>query len=113
MLRCAFSPGLWTYWLPLDQIKGHSTVRNHGGSGFWASGRDRVWPAYVSGLFTLSCAEIRRCLGFIGTDDPHGLAAALQTLRGEDAARRSDIQLPGLAAMSQPGPSRFDRATVS
>ncbi len=78
-LRWHFGPGLWTYRLPLDEIKGVAVVKNHWWNGFGI----RMGPSFrlynVSGLdaveLRLKSDEVRR----IGTDDPQGLANALQS----------------------------------
>jgi len=78
-LRWHFGPGLWTYRLPLDEIKAVAVVKNHWWNGFGI----RMGPGFrlynVSGLdaveLRLKSDEIRR----IGTDDPQGLANALQS----------------------------------
>jgi hypothetical protein len=78
-LRWHFGPGLWTYRLALDEISSVSIVRNKWWNGFGI----RMAPGFrlynVSGLdaveLRLKSGDIRR----IGTDDPHGLAAALKT----------------------------------
>jgi hypothetical protein len=78
-LRWHFGPGLWTYRLALDEISSVSIVRNKWWNGFGI----RMAPGFrlynVSGLdaveLRLKSGDIRR----IGTDDPHGLAAALKS----------------------------------
>jgi hypothetical protein len=78
-LRWYFSPGFWTYRLPLDEIRNVAVVRNHWWNGFGI----RTAPGFrlynVSGLdaveLELKSGDIRR----IGTDDPRGLAAALKS----------------------------------
>jgi hypothetical protein len=87
-----FGPGLWTYRLALDEINAVSVVRNKWWNGFGI----RMAPGFrlynVSGLdaveLQLKSGSIRR----IGTDDPQGLAGALQ------AARR------GLSSLGPPPP---------
>ena len=78
-LRWYFGPGLWTYRLPLDQIENVATVRNQWWQGFGIRKGPGFWLYNVSGLdaveLRLKSGDVRR----IGTDDPHGLAAALQT----------------------------------
>ena len=77
-LRWHFGPGLWTYRLPLDEIKEVAVVKNHWWNGFGI----RMAPGFrlynVSGLdaveLRLKSDEVRR----IGTYDPQGLANALQ-----------------------------------
>lgn len=78
-LRWHFGPGLWTYRLPLDEIKEVAVVKNHWWNGFGI----RMGPGFrlynVSGLdaveLRLKSDEVRR----IGTDDPQGLANVLQS----------------------------------
>jgi hypothetical protein len=80
-LRWHFGPGLWSYRLALDQIDSVSIVRNKWWNGFGV----RMAPSFrlynVSGLdaveILLKSGEIRR----IGTDDPQGLAAAIEQSR--------------------------------
>ena len=77
-LRWHFGPGLWTYRLALQEISSISIVRNKWWNGFGI----RTAPGFrlynVSGLdaveLRLKSGDIRR----IGTDDPQGLAAALE-----------------------------------
>jgi hypothetical protein len=77
-LRWHFGPGLWSHSLALDEIDSVAIVRNHWWNGFGI----RVAPGFrlynVSGLdaveIRLKSGEIRR----IGTDDPQGLAAAIE-----------------------------------
>ncbi|MFZ1969594.1 MAG: hypothetical protein WAU79_21150 [Bradyrhizobium sp.] len=82
-LRWHFGPGLWTYWLPLNEIEWVAAVHNHWWNGFGI----RTAPGFtlynVSGLdaveLKLKSGGVKR----IGTDDPAGLAAALQSaMRG-------------------------------
>jgi hypothetical protein len=78
-LRWYFGPGFWTYRLALDEIRSVAVVRNH----WWSEFGIRMRPGFrlynVSGLdaveLQLKSGDIRR----IGTDDPEGLAAALQS----------------------------------
>ena len=77
-LRWYFGPGLWRYRLPLVAIREVSVVRNH----WWQGLGLRMAPSprlyTVSGLdaveLRLGPNDIRR----IGTDDAHGLAAAIR-----------------------------------
>jgi hypothetical protein len=77
-----FGPGLWTYRLPLDDIRDVAVVRNH----WWNGWGIRMAPGFrlynVSGLDAVELRvgpnDVRR----IGTDDPHGLANALRAGRG-------------------------------
>ena len=80
-VRWYFGPGLWTYRVALDEIEFVAVVRNH-----WTNGYGiRIGPGFrlynVSGLdaveIRLKSGDARR----IGTDDPLGLAAALQARR--------------------------------
>ena len=77
-LRWYFGPGLWTYRLPLNEIQAVTIVRNHWWNGFGIRGRPGFRLYNVSGLdaveLQLKSGDVRR----IGTDDPAGLAAALQ-----------------------------------
>jgi hypothetical protein len=78
-LRWYFGPGLWTYKLPVDDIETVAVVRNQWWNGFGI----RVRPGFrlynVSGLdaveLRLNSGDVRR----IGTDDPNGLYAALNS----------------------------------
>jgi hypothetical protein len=80
-LRWHFGPGLWTYRIPLEDIRSVGIVRNHWWNGFGI----RMAPGFrlynVSGLdaveLHLKSGEVRR----IGTDDPQGLAAAVEQSR--------------------------------
>jgi uncharacterized membrane protein YtjA (UPF0391 family) len=80
-LRWHFGPGLWSYRLPLDEIRDVAVVRNR----WWYGWGIRTAPGFrlynVSGLdaveLRLKSDEIRR----IGTDDPQGLAGALRAQR--------------------------------
>ena len=80
-LRWHFGPGLWSYSLALDEIDRVAIVRNHWWNGFGI----RMAPGFrlynVSGLdaveLRLKSGDIRR----IGTDDPQGLAAAIEQSR--------------------------------
>jgi hypothetical protein len=79
-LRWRFGPGFWTYRLPLGDIEQVAVVRNRWTNGFGI----RMAPGFrlynVSGLdaveLRLKSNDIKR----IGTDDPQGLANALQSL---------------------------------
>src|ERR1700726_3742353 len=80
-LRWYFGPGLWTYRLPLNEIKDVAVVRNHWWSGFGIR-MARGFRLYnVSGLDAVELRvgpdDVRR----IGTDDPQGLSDALKALR--------------------------------
>jgi hypothetical protein len=76
-LRWYFGPGFWTYRLGLDEIDSIKTVRNAWLNGFGIRKAPGFSLYNVSGLdaveLKLKSGEIRR----IGTDDPQGLAAAL------------------------------------
>ncbi len=77
-LRWYFGPGLWTYRLPLDDIRSVGVVRNHWWNGFGIRKAPGFSLYNVSGLdaveIVLKSGDVRR----IGTDDPQGFAAALQ-----------------------------------
>ena len=80
-LRWYFGPGLWTYRLPLDEIKDVAVVRNQWWNGFGIR-MARGFRLYnVSGLdaveLRLGPDDVRR----IGTDDPNGLSDALKSSR--------------------------------
>ena len=72
-----FGFGLWTYRLGLDEIRSVSVVRNQWRNGFGIRKAPGFTLHNVAGLdaveLKLKSGEIRR----IGTDDPAGLAAAL------------------------------------
>ena len=78
-LRWYFGPGFWTYRLPLDEIETVAAVRNHWWNGFGIRMRPGFRLYNVSGLdaveLRLKSGDVRR----IGTDDPHGLSAALNS----------------------------------
>lgn len=77
-LRWYFGPGLWSYRVPLADIKDVGIVRNH----WWNGWGIRMAPGFrlynVSGLDAVELHvgpnDVRR----IGTDDPQGLAQALK-----------------------------------
>ena len=79
-LRWYFGPGLWTYRLPVAEIKDVAVVRNHWWNGFGI----RMAPGFrlynVSGLDAVELRigpnDVRR----IGTDDPQGLAETLKSV---------------------------------
>ena len=82
-LRWYFGPGLWSYRLPLAEIRDVGIVRNR----WWNGWGIRMAPGFrlynVSGLDAVELRvgpnDIRR----IGTDDPQGLAQALKAPREE------------------------------
>ena len=78
-LRWYFGPGLWTYRLPVDEIEAVAVVRNQWWNGFGIRMRPGFRLYNVSGLdaveLRLNSGDVRR----IGTDDPHGLYAALNS----------------------------------
>jgi hypothetical protein len=78
-LRWYFGPGWWTYRLALNEIQSVTVVRNRWWNGFGIRSAARFTLYNVSGLdaveLKLKSGEVRR----IGTDDPKGLAAALQS----------------------------------
>ena len=78
-LRWYFGPGFWTYRLPLDEIETVAAIRNHWWNGFGIRMRPGFRLYNVSGLdaveLRLKSGDVRR----IGTDDPQGLAAALNS----------------------------------
>jgi hypothetical protein len=79
-LRWRFGPGLWTHRLALGDIETVAVVRNQWWNGFGIRMASGFRLYNVSGLdaveLRLKSNEIRR----IGTDDPQGLANALQSL---------------------------------
>jgi hypothetical protein len=78
-LRWYFGPGFWTYRLALDEIETVAAVRNHWWNGFGIRMRPGFRLYNVSGLdaveLRLRSGDVRR----IGTDDPQGLSAALNS----------------------------------
>ena len=78
-LRWYFGPGFWTYRLPLEEIETVAAVRNHWWNGFGIRMRPGFRLYNVSGLdaveLRLRTGDVRR----IGTDDPQGLSAALNS----------------------------------
>jgi hypothetical protein len=87
-LRWYFGPGFWSYRLPLDQVATVAVVRNHWWNGFGIRMRSGFRLYNVSGLdaveLRLNSNEIRR----IGTDDPQGLAQALQAAGARELTRK-------------------------
>jgi hypothetical protein len=80
-LRWYFGPGLWTYRLPLDEIKEVAVVRNHWWNGFGIR-MARGFRLYnVSGLDAVELRVGPDVVRRIGTDDPQGLSDALKSLR--------------------------------
>jgi hypothetical protein len=77
-VRWYFGPGAWSYRIARDDIESARPVRNNWLNGFGIRTGPRFRLYNVSGLdaveLKLKGGEIRR----IGTDDPTGLAAALQ-----------------------------------
>jgi hypothetical protein len=77
-LRWYFGPGAWSYRMALANVEATRVVRNSWLNGFGIRMRPGFRLYNVSGLdaveLKLKSGEIRR----IGTDDPEGLAAALQ-----------------------------------
>ena len=77
-LRWYFGPGAWSYRMALADVEATHVVRNSWLNGFGIRMRPGFRLYNVSGLdaveLKLKSGEIRR----IGTDDPEGLAAALQ-----------------------------------
>lgn len=80
-VRWYFGPGFWTYRLPLDEIETVTAIRNHWWNGFGIRMRPGFRLYNVSGLdaveLRLRSGDVRR----IGTDDPQGLSAALNSRR--------------------------------
>jgi hypothetical protein len=78
-LRWYFGPGFWTYRLALEEIDSIAVVRNRWWNGFGIRATPRFTLYNVSGLdaveLKLNSGNVKR----IGTDDPEGLAAALQS----------------------------------
>jgi hypothetical protein len=81
-LRWYFGPGFWTYRLALDEIETVAVVRNHWWNGFGIRMRPGFRLYNVSGLdaveLRLKSGDVRR----IGTDDPQGLSASLNSQEG-------------------------------
>lgn len=77
--RWHFGPGFWIYRLAPDDIETVAVVRNRWWNGFGIRMRPGFRLHSVSGLdaveLHLRSSDIRR----IGTDDPQGLAGALQS----------------------------------
>ena len=81
-LRWFFGPGFWSYRLPLDEIENVAVVRNHWWNGFGIRMRPGFRLYNVSGLdaveLRMKSGDVRR----LGTNDPHGLSAALNSRPG-------------------------------
>ncbi len=85
-----FGPGLWTYRLGFDEIRSVRVARNQWWNGFGIRKAPGFALYNVSGLdaveLKLTSGEIRR----IGTNDPNGLAAALNAgLQSQQASYSS------------------------
>jgi hypothetical protein len=81
-LRWHFGPGLWTYRLPLDEIRDVAVVRNQWWNG-WGIRRASGFRLYnVSGLDAVELRLASNGIRRIGTDDPQGLAKVLRVRRG-------------------------------
>jgi hypothetical protein len=80
-LRWYFGPGLWSYRLPIADIKDVGIVRNH----WWNGWGIRMAPGFrLYNVFGLDAVELRvgpNDIRRIGTDDPQGLAEALKAQR--------------------------------
>jgi hypothetical protein len=78
-LRWRFGPGFWTYRLAREEIRDVAVVRNH----WWNGWGIRMAPGFrlynVSGLDAVEIKTASGDIRRIGTDDPQGLAAALQS----------------------------------
>jgi hypothetical protein len=78
-LRWYFCPGLWSYRLPLAEIRDVGIVRNR----WWNGWGIRLAPGFrlynVSGLDAVELRVGPNEFRSIGTDDPQGLAHALKT----------------------------------
>jgi hypothetical protein len=81
-LRWYFGPGFWTYRLSRDEIQSVAVVRNHWWNGFGIRMRPGFRLYNVSGLdaveLRLKSGGVRR----IGTNDPDGLSASLNSQAG-------------------------------
>jgi hypothetical protein len=78
-LRWYFGPGFWTYRLALSDIETVAVVRNHWWNGFGIRMAAGFRLYNVSGLDAVELRQRSNDICRIGTDDPHGLAAALKS----------------------------------
>jgi hypothetical protein len=79
-LRWRFGPGLWTHRLPLGDIEKVAVVRNYWWNGFGIRMASGFRLYNVSGLDAVELHLKSNAIRRIGTDDPQGLANALQSL---------------------------------
>ncbi|MDU6731226.1 MAG: hypothetical protein E6471_31650 [Bradyrhizobium sp.] len=84
-----FGPGLWRYRVPLDAITEIAVVRNKWWHGLGVGIVSGVRFYTVSGLDAVELRLVHGHVRRIGTDDPHGLAAAI---RGARSAQRRAAQ---------------------
>ncbi|MGJ4926550.1 hypothetical protein ACQR1I_00980 [Bradyrhizobium sp. HKCCYLS2038] len=73
-----FGPGLWRYRVGLDAITGIAVVRNRWWHGLGVGIVAGIRFYTVSGLDAVELRVVSTGLRRIGTDDPHGLAAAIR-----------------------------------
>jgi hypothetical protein len=82
-LRWYFGPGLWTYRLPLSDVATVAVARNRWWNGFGIRKAAGFRLYNVSGLDAVELRARSGDIWRIGTDDPQGLVAALQSpMRG-------------------------------
>src|ERR1700761_4108119 len=79
-LSWRFGPGLWTYRVPLQDIETVAVVRNHWWNGFGIRRGAGFRLSKVSGLDADERPRKPHDARRIGTDDPQGLAKALQAM---------------------------------
>jgi hypothetical protein len=90
-LRWRFGPGLWSYRLPLNEIRDVAVVRNH----WWNGWGIRIAPGFrlynVSGLdaveLRLKSNEVRRIARLVGRDRLPRLRAGPPTKPGRPHGR--------------------------
>ncbi|UFZ02478.1 hypothetical protein LQG66_24725 [Bradyrhizobium ontarionense] len=77
-LRWFFGPGLWRHRVALDAITAIAVVRNRWWHGLGVGIVSGIRFYTVSGLDAVELCAGNDDLRRIGTDDPHGLAAAIR-----------------------------------
>lgn len=81
-IRCRFGPGLISKTIPMDQVKEARPVRNRWFYGWGIKRAPGAWMFNVSGLDAVELTLVTGKKFHIGTDDPAGLLAAIDQMKG-------------------------------